>query len=302
MWGDALDREVGAVRVTEAMLSKQLLDDISNADQRRMKVHMSVSSGRRLNLPSDDPIGVVNALRYRQGISETRQYLDNVRDARDWLNATDSALSKAIELMQRARELAVTGASSNMPAGSFVALSQEVSQIQEELIQVGNISHGGRYIFSGFKTTTPAFDNMGTYVGGPNTDQILREVGPGVTISINLVGSDVLSQVLTDLNTLVTDLQGANATAVGNDIGLLDTRIDSLLQFQTQVGAKVNRLTLAENRLEDMNISLKQLQSSVEDADVAQLAVQLAREENAYQVSLAAAARVVQATLLDFLT
>lgn len=294
-------REVHAVRVSEAMLAKQIRDDISSADQRRLKTHMNVSSGKRLNLPSDSPVDVVNALRYRQGISETQQYVNNVQDARDWLNATDSAIDKATQMIHRVRELAVTGASNTLPPEAFNALSEEIRQIREEMIQVGNISHGDRYIFSGFQTRTPAYDSNGNYLGGPNTDQILREIGPGVTMRINLVGSDVLSPLISDLNTLATNLQNADSVAVGNGLTSLDTQIDNLLQYRAQVGAKVNRLNWAENRFQDVDLSLKQLQSGVEDTDIAQMALQLAREENAYQVSLASAARIMQSTLLDFL-
>lgn len=289
------------MRVTEAMLSKQILDDISMADQRRMKIHMSVSSGRRLNIPSDHPIDVVNALRYRQGVSETRQYLDNVRDARDWLNATEGALMKATELTQRAREVAIMGANTNLPVDSFEALALEMRQLREELIQVGNISHGGRFIFAGFKTQAAPFDSMGVYNGGPSTDAIVREIGPGVTMSINLTGDVALGQTITVLDQLANDLQAGNVNGVQTDLASLDTQTDNILGLRSQLGAKVNRLDLAENRLQDVEFSLKQLQSSVEDVDIAQAAVQMAREESAYQVALASAARVVQVTLLDFL-
>lgn len=289
------------MRITEAMVSQQLLNNITNADQRRMKTHMSLSSGKRLSLPSDNPVDVVTALRYRQGISETQQYLENVRDARDWLDATEGALMKAQGLVERARDVAVMGANSHLPPGSFSALALEVRQIRDELVQVGNIAHGGRFIFSGFKTQTMAFDSAGVYQGGPNTDVITREIGPGVTLGINLTGDVALSPTIAALDQLANDLQAGNVAGVQTDIGNLDAQVDSLLGLRSQVGAKVNRLDLAEARLQDVEINLQKLQSAVEDADMAQMAVNLAREENAYQVALSSAARIVQTTLLDFL-
>lgn len=366
------------MRVTEAILSRQVMSDILGADQRRLKTHMSVSSGKRLTLPSDNPVDVVTALRYRQGISEFQQYLENVRDARDWLDTTDSALDKAGAMLLRVRDLAVTGASTILPAESFQALAKEVDQIRQEIIQVGNISHGDRYVFAGFKTMKPPFTNAGIYQGGGSTEQIVREVGPGVTLSINVTGDEVITPLLDVLNRLhdhllnasaasvsfssatttsdyrtyrITDtakipwnatppvtvykngvpvdpamdpytisntdgtvtfgtallptdtvtVSGTYSAAVGNDLTALDAQVNNLLLYRAQIGAKVNRLTLAENRLQDVQLNLQKLQSSVEDVDIAQMAAQLARDENAYQVALAAAARIVQATLLDFL-
>ncbi len=289
------------MRITENNLVSRILADITAADQRRMATHMQVSSGRRLNRPSDDPIGVIASLRHRTNIGMLRQFQANAADARDWLSATEAALKNATDLIQRAKEIAVEGANSHLPPGAFQALAEEVRQLRDELIQLGNVAHGDRFIFGGHQTQQPPFDAAGNYLGDAAPADILREIGPGVTVSINLLGDQVFSQALTVFAQLATDLQNGDVAAVGADIGALEGELDRFLSFRSQVGAKMNRLELALQRLQDMELSVTQLQSTVEDADLAETAVRLAMQENAYQAALAAAARLVQPTLLDFL-
>ncbi len=288
------------MRVTNQMLADRVLADLNATNTRRMKIHQQMSSGRRLEVPSDDPVKVVDALRYRSNLVETEQYLANVSEARTWLDTTDSALNNITALVQRARELAVQGAVGALPQSALDALAEEVRNLRDEVINVGNASHGGRYLFSGTKTLTPAFDAAGVYQG--DTGQISREVGPGVSVGINVRGDLAIKPAIDALSQLAADLAAGNTNAVGGaDLGQLDAAIDTLFKYRAEVGAKFNRLELAENRLQDLSVSLNRLQSDVEDTDLAEAGVRLAEMESAYRVALSAAGRIVQPTLLDFL-
>lgn len=288
------------MRVTTNMLVSQVLSDLREADARRLRVHEQLSSGRRIERPSDDPADVVTALRYRSSLTETGQYIENVGSARDWLDVTESVLRNATNVVQRARELAVTAANSHLAQGSLNAVAEEVSGLRDELIQLGNTSHGERYIFGGYQTTAPPFDPAGSYSGDAAT--ISREIGPGVFMGVNLPGNAVFSNALTALGQLVNDLQAGDINAVGGaDLADLDAVLDDMMAFRARVGAKVNHLNLAEYRLQETDASLKRLQSDIEEVDIAETAVNLSVQENAYRVALAAAGRLIQPTLLDFL-
>lgn len=298
------------MRVADAVLYNQVINDLAAADRRRIEVHSQLSSGRRLQRPSDNPIDVMTALRYRTELAEIGQFLSNAGEARDWLDATESALGSATALVQRAREIAVTGANSPLPAGSYAAMADEVHQLRAELIQLGNTTLDGRYIFGGYKTLSAPFDTAGNYLGDAGV--ISREIGPGITLDVNLPGAvgshpaftpalNALQQLENDLRALASSPSTGTTTAVSNDIAALDGVLDNLLAVRAQVGAKTNRVQLAEARLQDLQVSVTRLQSGVEEVDIAETAVRLSVQENAYRVALSAAARLVQTTLLDFL-
>lgn len=92
-----------------------------------------------------------------------------------------------------------------------------------------------------------------------------------------------------------------NYEEVSNLLGPIDKFLDKALIVRGEIGAKVNRTELILNRIEDDTINLRELQSKLEDADLAETAIRLMNEENVYRASLSVGARIIQPTLLDFL-
>lgn len=295
------------MRVTQTVLMSQVLADLLAADGRRLQVHRQLSTGRRINAPSDDPVGAVGVLRYRTELSLIERYRANAADGRDWIAASESALQSATDILQRARELAVQGANGTLNQASLQALAAEVGQLREGLIQVGNATLGDRYLFGGQKTTAAPFDAAGNYLGGRAVGgdaDLVREVGPGVTVTVNVTGDMVLEAATRPtgvLDQLATHLAAGDTAAVAADIGQVDQVLDQVFSKRAELGARQARLELADRRLQDTAYGLQQLQSEVEDVDVAEVATRLSVQENAYRVALAATARIVQPTLLDFL-
>ncbi len=290
------------MRVSQTALMNQVLADLTAVDRRRLAVHRQLSTGRRVNTPSDDPVGAVSILRYRTELAVIERYRANAADGRDWIAATEAALQNTTDILQRARELAVQGANGTLNQQSLQALAAEVEQLRQGLIQVGNASLGDRYLFGGQKTTTPAFDSGGNYIGDGGA--LVREIGPGVQVRVNVTGDTVLEQATKPngvLDQLAQHLAAGDTAAVAGDIGQLDGVLDQVFAKRAEIGSRQNRLELADQRLQDMAFGLQQLQSDVEDVDLAEVATRLAVQENAYRVALAATARIVQPTLLDFL-
>lgn len=290
------------MRITENTVVERVLADIRIADERRLQTHLQMSSGKRLLLPSDNPIDVVTALRYRSALTEIGTYYANITEARDWLDTTESALRNTTAILQRAREVAVLGASGTVAAGSYTALAEEVRSLRQEVILLGNSAHAGRYLFGGYQTVDPArppFDPAGNYQG--DAGAIVREIGPGVTVQINVPGNQAFGPTLAVLDQLANDLGAGNAAAVGADLAAVDAALDGLMALRARLGAQMNRLELAQTRMQELETTVTRLQSDVEEVDIAEVAVRLSVHQNAYQVALAAAGRLLQTSLLDFL-
>jgi flagellar hook-associated protein 3 FlgL len=129
----------------------------------------------------------------------------------------------------------------------------------------------------------------------------------GVLVPINLTGNDVFGATNDPMNTfqILKDLSNAlgnnNHTAVKNLSEKIQQRMDAILAFRSEIGARVNRVELIESRLKDMNVHLNSLQAKTEDADMAELITKLKMDENVYNASLAVGARVITPSLVDFL-
>src|SRR5918998_5971629 len=102
------------MRITEGMLSGRMLADLQRAKSAEANAAAQASTGNRMQRPSDDPHGVMRAVRVRSDLAAQAQYRKNVDDAVGWANATDSALSSINDVLQRVRELVVRGGNDAM--------------------------------------------------------------------------------------------------------------------------------------------------------------------------------------------
>ena len=293
------------MRITNAMITDSMLESLRGNQERVEKLHRQLTTGKKLTRPSDDPASVGRALAYRAGIAQGDQYIRTMDASLTWLNATDSTLDSAIKGLQRGRELAVQGANDTLGTQQQQAIAAEVDQILNQMIQLGNSSLRGQRLFAGLKTDTNPFTAVGTpatsvtYTG--DTSQMLREIDVGSTIAINVPGSAVFPSTFSALIKLRNDLNAGNTSAVKTDISGLDTAFDDILGVRADVGARINRIEAARERQEDLQVRMKDLSSKTEDVDLEEAISQFAVEQTAYQSALAAGAKAVQPSLLDYL-
>ncbi len=287
------------LRITNMMLTNNLLRNMYTNLRGLERASDRLSSQKEVRRPSDDPVRAVTSLALRSSLGNVGQYIKNISDAQSWLEITEGALGNAIDVLQRARELAVNGSTDTIPQGSRLALAQEVRQLREQLIQIANTTHGSRYIFGGTRTSKPPYDDG--WKGNDGKIEFL--ISPEVTIQVNLPGGDLFSAAIDTLEQLAGLLEDdtKSGTDVSTVIGELDEILDNFIAKRGEIGAKTNRMERSLDRLAGTEISVIELLSKAEDADIARAIIDLKAQENAYRVTLAAGARIVMPTLLDFL-
>lgn len=293
------------MRITSEMLSDTVLRNLARTLRGLDRVQNELSSGKRIAHPSDDPRGVGIALTVRSALATGESYLRTIDSSLSWLNATDASLGSATELMQRARELAVQGSSDTLSPGQMAEMAAEVDQLLNQMVTLGNASSGGQRLFAGLRTDTNPF----TLTAGPPTTvtyngdsgQMMREIDVGSTMSINVPGGGPFLSMMSALIQLRDDLQAGNTSAVGNDIGTLDSAIDGLLATRADVGGRVNRLESAQTRQRQVQVRLTEQLSNVEDTDYAEAITRFTVQENVYKAALAAGSRALQPSLFDYL-
>jgi flagellar hook-associated protein 3 FlgL len=302
-----------STRITSNMIQRSVLADLNDISNRLSKTQQRMSSGKQITRPSDDPYGTSRALSLRTDIAGTQQYQRNVGEATAWQSVTDSALSKITEAVQRARDLAVQGASDSAGQAARNAAAAEIDQLIESVKQEANASYGGRYVFSGTATNTAPYAVAGTDTYQGDTAAVAREIGPGVSVQVNVIGQSLLGDgqsaadgkllnVLRDISQHLKSGITADANSLRTtDLQKLDTNLDALSQTRATVGATTNRLESADSRLQEVEESLTKLLSNVEDADMAQTYTDFSMQQSVYQSALHAGANIVQQSLLDFL-
>lgn len=302
-----------STRITDSMVSRTILRDLNVADRRLSQTQRQLSSGKQLTRPSDDPFAVGRAMRLRSELEATRQYRRNVDDGTGWATATEAALSRISDIVQRARELLIDGGNDSNGPVAREAIATEIDALTESLKQEGNATYGGRYVFAGTATeTTPyAIGGADTFAG--NTATVVRTIGDGVSIAINVDARGLLgdgqgaadNRLLDVMRDIAENLRGgtpADAEALrGTDLARLDANLDELTRVRAVVGASANRLQSAGTRLDELEESSLDLLSRVEDVDMAAALVKFSTQKSAYESALHAGASIVQTSLIDFL-
>jgi flagellar hook-associated protein 3 FlgL len=302
-------------RITNLMVSRSVLSDLNDVSARLSKTQQKMSSGKEITRPSDNPYGTSRALTLRSDLDGVQQYQRNIGEAVAWQNITDSALSKINDAVQRARELTIQASTDSAGQAARSAAAQEIDQLIETIKGEANASYGGAYVFSGTKIDqkpyalgTPVADG---YLGDPGN--VAREIGPGVSVTVNVVGKTILgdgqgaadNKLLDVLRDITDDLRGgtvANGNNLrGTDLQRLDANLAALTQTRATVGATTNRLEAADARLAEVEETTTKLLSNVEDADMAQTLVDFSMQQNVYQSALRAGSNIIQQSLLDFL-
>lgn len=295
---------------------QRTIENLSLRYEALQKIQGQVASSRRINHPSDDPAAAVRVLAGKSELAQMDRYLRNAQDATGWLSAADSALGSGADLMLQAREIALRGSNSTLDAPGRAALAAEVDTLMSSLEQTANSDYGGQYLFAGTESSQPPFaltpggPGPATYAGN---DQLLQRVvtrNVRVTVSVpgsrvfNLGGSAVAGapDAFTALAKLKADLEAGNLIEISRDrLQELDAVRGNFLAVRTEVGARLNQLELIQNRLTENKLTLTQAVSEAEDVNLAEALVRLQSEELAYQAATAAAGKLTQQTLLDFL-
>lgn len=291
-------------RITQNMMMSRSYDALQLGLSRLAKTQEQLSTGRVINRPSDSPTDATSAMRIRASLADQKQYGRNVQDGIGWLGQIDSTLTSMTDQLRRAKELALTGANSaNSSAQAREALAVEVDQIRESLISASNASYLGRPVFGGVVPGEKAYDDAGNYVGVPG--DVIRTVARGVKVAVNVDGPAAFgpngANVFDKLKDLAADLRSNNTAGISASLGDLDSAMTRITSALGDVGARYNRLDRAAQAASDLELSLTNSLSEVENVDLAKATLDLNMQQVAYQAGLAATARLVQPSLSDFL-
>ncbi|SHE70597.1 flagellar hook-associated protein 3 FlgL [Desulfofundulus australicus DSM 11792] len=318
------------MRITHMLVARRTQNYIQEAMQRLARTQEQMSTGRRVLRLSDDPPALSQLLNVRAAVERNQQYARNITDGLSYLDGADTALGTAGELIQKALEYAIQGANGTLEKNDMAAIGEQIDKMIDELVDIANTTVGGKYIFAGTKNDRPPFkrevDNGvdKIYYQG-NLERVSREIldqanypidVPAVTLvdnNSNTLGGvfgevqssnngyEVVGGVFQILLALRNSLKAADASGVNDSIGALNTQLDHLLRYRVQVGARTSHFESVRSQLQDQEVRLTQVLSNLEDADVARVAVDLSRQQLAYQAALAAGAKILETSLLDYL-
>ena len=332
------------MRVTENTNYGVVRDSIRQSKGRMENLQLQQSTLKKVNAPSDDPVGASKILEMRTDKVNNDQLMMNAKLAEAFLNNSDHALGELSEIVLRAKEIALgqsSGASST--DATRLGVAEEVTQLFSQAISTANRKVGDRYLFGGYKTDRPPVDQSGRYTG--DEGKMMVEIGKDVFLTMNVPGIEAFNtnaagssdkkrlqygpdatgrqpaaedeeagpnegdlnqrtdnvNVFGELQNLRIGLLTGDLDGIRNTLERFDQIYSKLNAERAKVGSRIQGLTSSVTGLERHNLTNAQLSSQLEDADMAQVVSDLAKEETVFRSSLASSQKLIQPTLLDFL-
>jgi len=293
------------MRVSTTMIYNMSTVNINDQYEQLFKLNEQVTTSKRINRPSDDPIDVCKVLDYRTLLGSIEQYKKNVDRGTSLLQYTESAFEKAKEVLDEAKTLAVQMCNDSYNEVNREAAAVQAEQFFRQVLQISNTQVSGRYIFSGFKTDTAAFsadDNLNvTYNGDDN--QIRLSVQQNSTVTVNITGQDAFmddTNVFNVLRDLRNALRDNNVDEIQKTLPRFDDAISQLVKVRAYVGTSLKELEASKYILEDFELNSETLLSNTEDTDMADAVTKLSERKLVYEASLKSTSMITQLSLVNF--
>ncbi|MFI5493139.1 flagellin [Actinoplanes sp. NPDC051859] len=304
---------IGGGRITDGSIHTRVLANLQRNLAKGAQIQDQLSSGKQLNRPSDSPAGTVAALQLRAETRTSEQYLRNAEDGMAWLGTVEDTLSSASSLVNRARDLTVQGLNSTTNGAiANEALAGEIDQIRDALITHANSRYLDRPVFGGNTTLEGAYDRTtGAFTGNnydpadPVKTSVSRTVGSDVKVRVDLTGPEAFGDDATGLFKVLGDisagLRSGDNTALTASLSQLDTSGNKLKSAISEVGSRYNRINQMKDSAQDRLLSVSAQLSDIEDIDLPKTIMEMQLQQTSYQAALAASAKVIQPSLIDFL-
>lgn len=298
-------------RITHNMMSQHLLTDLRRSNTETARTTNQVSSSKRIQTAADDPTGAHRALRLRAELAENEANQSGVDATTGWTAVSDSALDSVTNVIHRTRELVIQASSDTLQPVDRQQIAKELGQLLEQVKASANAKFGDQYVFAGQDTAGAPYTQGAVDTYGGDTGAVVRNIGPGQTLQINVTGDAIFGgtagdgKIIDTLRTAIANLNGstpADLTSLrGPVLQKLTTNLDTVLTARAQIGSVQNRASLADSRLGDVKLAVTQQLTNVEDVDMAEALTKLSSQQTAYQAALSAGAKVIQPSLMDFL-
>ncbi|MEK4128735.1 flagellar hook-associated protein FlgL [Solibacillus sp. FSL W8-0474] len=290
------------MRVTQSMLSNNMLRNLSNSYSAMGKLQEQVNTGKKVNRPSDDPVTAMKGINYRAELNNVEQFSRNIGEAHNWLDTTDDTFDKIGSTIQRANELMVQASSDTNTADDRKKIDSELQQLRAHVQNLANTKIGDRYIFSGTKTTTPPFNGTTYENDAAMENSIEIEVFSGIKLPINSTPIKMFKEFDEMFEDISAAIQGnATGAELAKHLTTIDKNMNKLLETRAGIGALQNRVELMDTRLQSQEVIATKRMSENEDIDYEKTITQMITQESIHRAALSVGARIIQPTLTDFL-
>ena len=299
------------MRISTQMMYDQNMRGITNSQTKWMDYGLQMSTGQRVNKPSDDPIAASQAVVVSQAQQQNEQYKTARTFATQKVSLEENVLSQVTTAVTAAHTSLVAAANGTLSDDDRASMATELQGVRDQLLNLANSTDGnGRYIFGGYKTDTPPFNAAGAYNGGnvaisqqvdASRSMVIAHTGNQVfnSITSNAIpepdGSTSQTNVFSMLDDAIAALKvpvsGDEAAQAVSQAALdkanrgLTNSLNNVSTVRAQLGTQLQELTNLDELGDDRSLSLKTQMSDLVDVDWNSVISSYTMQQTALQAS-----------------
>ncbi|MBN2693960.1 flagellar hook-associated protein FlgL [bacterium] len=295
------------MRVSQNQLIGNLADYINKQQSLYLDSQKKLSTGKRINEPSDDPLGAQMVNSFNTLDAKDEQFSRNIDRAMGFLDATESAIIAASDVLSSLRDKATQLANDTYNETDRDQAVEQINIALDQLLKIANEQHEGVYIFGGTVDNQPPFDSLTFQYNGNNTIKSV-EISNTLFVDTNIAGSDLF----TDTNNGTVDvfqslidfrdaLQNNDTQGIMTSITNFDNSLEQFSENRTIVGLQIQKLEITEQ----MNILHQEITTQqrveVEETDIAKESSILMKVQQILEANYALTGKTQNLSLLNYL-
>lgn len=292
------------MRITQRAVTLTSLQGLNRNLDSLAKLQQQLTSGKAISRPSDSPTGTNTAMQTRAEQASVAQQARNVSDAKAWLEQGSSTLMEMMDVVKRVRDLTVQGSNAATSPASQQALATEVASLRDGLLNMANTKVMGRPLFGGVTAGQDAYGPTGNYIGNAGAE-VTRRVSESELLRVDITGPEAFGTGTDDLFAVVgriaTDLTTGTQADLAAGLDALDAVFEQMQGAVADIGARASRLEQAEQVNLDRQLVLRERLGAAEDIDLPKTIMDVQMKQMGYEAALAATAKAISPTLLDYL-
>jgi flagellar hook-associated protein 3 FlgL len=283
---------------------------IESSAQRLAEFQRQVSTGKRIDKPSDDPSGTATAITERTQLATVEQYSRSAASVSSRLTVVDTVLSDIVDKLTAASTAVVAARGTNKTPAQREAAAQELQGIRDTLFENFNTTFQGAYIFGGANASNPPFrkdtvtGEVLPYEG--STAEVFVDIDDSRSVKVAMDGSTVVRgttgpDVFAALDSAIAAARAGDNDALGVGLETINAAFQRATTTQSRVGADLSTLGDQQLRLSQMKLAAQQRVDKVEAANMAEAITGMTQAQAAYEAALGAVGSITRVSLMDYL-
>lgn len=291
------------MRVTEGMLSSSLLRNYNKVLEKQTKTELEVATNNRIQTLSDDVDGSIQSINLNSQINKIDTYLKNCDTATSFITSSLNALDNVTTQMQTIITT-ITSSENAINQDNYETLAQTLKDSLSSIVDSINSKQNGMYLFGGtnYKEEPASIVNGKAVTTTEDlSGQVKSQISQNVSIAINVTGSKIFDTGMFDaINDLIDSLSSGNAPTDAEKTAL-DDAYSKIVDIQTLTGQSQNRIDDIKTVLNNQSTNYKELFTSIQEIDEAQLSTDLKTQDYLLQLISQLLASSLSKSVFDYL-